>query len=355
MDRAATGRPLDDLPRGNLVLLSGLVLITFILHATFYRGFGFFRDELYFIACGRHLAWGYVDHPPAVPFIAWASRHLLGDTLFAIRFVPMLFAAAQVLFAGLTASAMGGRRYATLLAALCVLAAPQYFGSYLNTDMFPILAWAACGYIAARILAGGSPRLWLWFGVAAGLGLQGKHAMLFFGFAFVVGLLLSPQRRILLDPWLYAGGAVALLIFLPNILWEYRNHWATFELLHNVAASDKDLVLGPWAYLHANINSLSNLSFPIWVTGILWCLFTRAGRRFRAIGWTWIVAYVTFVLLKGKSYYLAPAYTPLFAAGAVALEAWLAPAATQRASLKPPLKERLKSVLKPVIAALILL
>ncbi|PYU11833.1 MAG: hypothetical protein DMG29_15275, partial [Acidobacteria bacterium] len=122
--------------RGDWMLLGGLTLITFVLHVAFYKGYGFFRDELYFIACSRHLAWGYVDQPPGVAVAAWASRHLLGDTLFAIRFAPMLFAAAQVLFTGLTARAMGGCRYAVLLACICVVAAPQYFGSYLNTDVF---------------------------------------------------------------------------------------------------------------------------------------------------------------------------------------------------------------------------
>src|SRR5437879_1313700 len=176
----------------------------------------------------------------------------------------MLFAAAQVLFAGRAARAMGGCRYAVLLACLCVVAAPQYFGSYLNTDVFMMLGWAACGYIAVLILAGGNPRLWLWFGLAAGLALQGKHAMLFFGFAFVVGLLLSSQRKMLLGPWPYAGGAVALIIFLPNLIWEYRRNWATLELLRNIAHGNKDLPVGPWAYFVSNVHSLSDLSFPIW-------------------------------------------------------------------------------------------
>jgi len=333
--------------RGDWMLLGGLTLITFVLHVAFYKGYGFFRDELYFIACSRHLAWGYVDQPPGVAVAAWASRHLLGDTLFAIRFVPMLFAAAQVLFTGLTARAMGGCRYAVLLACICVVAAPEYFGSYLNTDAFMMLGWAACGYIAVLILAGGNPRLWLWFGLAAGLALQGKHAMLFFGFAFVGGLLLSSQRKMLLGPWPYAGGAVALIIFLPNLIWEYRRNWATLELLRNIAHSNKDLPVGPWAYFVSNVHSLSDLSFPIWFGGILWCLFAKAGRRFRAIGWMWIVAYVTFIVLKGKTYYLTPIYAPLFAAGAVSVESLLEWSATKRAWLKP--------VLGTVIAVLILL
>src|SRR5271155_5162427 len=187
--------------RGEIALLGGLTLVTFALHLAFYKGYGFFRDELYFIACSHRLDWGYVDQPPGVAGVAWAARGLLGDTLFAVRFVPCVFAALQVLLTGLTARAMGAGRYAQFLACLCVIAAPQYFGSWLNTDMFMTLAWAACAWVAARILAGGNERLWLLFGLVAGLALQGKHAMLFFGFAFAAGLALSPQRKILLGPW----------------------------------------------------------------------------------------------------------------------------------------------------------
>jgi len=326
----------DALSRRDWWLLGGLTCAALALHFAFYKGYGFFRDELYFIACSHHLDWGYVDHPPGVAVVAWASRHLLGNSLLALRCVPVLFAGAQVLFTCLTARALGGRRYAALLAGVCVIAAPQYFGSCLNTDMFMALGWSACAYLAARILADENPRLWLWFGAVAGLALEGKHAMLFFLFAFVVGLLLSPQSKLLFSPWPYAAAAVSFVIALPNIVWEYRHHWATLELLRNVAHSDKNLRVGPWAYLVSNIHSLSDLSLPIWLGGILWCLFAKSG-RFRALGITWIVAFILFIVLKGKAYYLTPVYAPLFAAGAVAVETLLERLAACRAWLKPAL------------------
>jgi 4-amino-4-deoxy-L-arabinose transferase-like glycosyltransferase len=303
---------------------AGLAALTFLLHLAFYEGYGYFRDELYFLACSEHLDWGYVDQPPGVALAAWASRHVLGDTLLAVRFVPMVFAALQVLLAGLTARAMGGGLYAQALAAICVMAAPIYFGSYLNTDMFMSLGWAACAWVAARILAGGSPRLWLVFGLFAGLALQGKHAIVFFSFAFVVGLALSAQRRLLADPWLWAGAGVAALIAMPNLLWEYAHGWPTYELLSNIARSDKNTVLGPGAYLWTNIEYLSPITLPIWGAGLLWCLFSSAGRRWRSFGVTWVVAFGIFVALKGKGYYLAPVYSTLFCAGAVAIEGWSA-------------------------------
>ncbi|HMD31400.1 MAG TPA: glycosyltransferase family 39 protein [Candidatus Acidoferrales bacterium] len=330
--------------REDVLLLGGLTLFTFALHLVFYKGYGFFRDELYFIACSHLLDWGYVDQPPGVAVVAWAARGLLGDSLFAVRFVPCVFAALQVLLTGLTARAMGGGRYAQFLTCACVIAAPGYFGSWLNTDMFMELGWAACAWVAARILSGESPRLWLLFGLFAGLAMQGKHAMVFFGFAFAVGLLISPQRKMAIDPWLWAGGAVAFLIALPNLIWEYSHDWATYVMLSNVAKSDKNVVLSPLAYLLSNADALGRFAFPVWVAGLVWCLFAPSGRRFRALGWAWVIAYVTFLALKGKDYYLTPMYAMLFAAGAVVIEAWIA----RRGA-------KFQAVLRPAIPFVVLL
>jgi hypothetical protein len=323
--------------RTDWLLLGGLGLFTFAIHLALYKGYGFFRDELYFIACGNHLAWGYVDQPPGVAFIAWFSRKILGDNLFAIRFFPCVFAALQVLLTGLTVRALGGRRFAQAFACVCVIAAPAYFGSYLNTDMFMQLGWAACAWVAARILAGESSKLWLLFGLFAGLALQGKHAMAFFGIAFVIGLLIAPQRKILFSPWIWAGAAITFLIALPNILWEAQHNWATYELLHNIANSDKNVVLGPVQYLLSNVLYLSPLTLPVWLAGLYWFLFAKDGERFRALGWTWVISFILFVALKGKDYYLAPVYPMLFAGGAVAIENFLAasPDIAKHAWLKP--------------------
>jgi 4-amino-4-deoxy-L-arabinose transferase-like glycosyltransferase len=321
MDEATTsagrGRP-------QLAMLVGIAVAAFALHAAFYAGYGWFRDELYFLACSEHLDWGYVDAPPGVPLLLSVARQVFGDTLFGARFFPMLFAAFQVLLAGLTAHAMGGGRYAQALAALGVMVAPFWFPSYLNTDMFMDLGWAACAWLAARVLAGESPRLWLAFGAAAGLAFEGKHSIVFFLFAFVTGLLLTPERRFLADRRFWAGAALALLLALPNVAWQIAHSWPTLELLTNIARSSKNVERGPLAYLLANVAYLSPVTLPLWGSGLAWCGFARAGRRFRAFGLAWLIAFVLFVALKGKPYYFTPMFSTLFAAGAVALEAWIA-------------------------------
>ena len=331
--------------RGVWALLGGFAILAFVLHLILYRGYGFFRDELYFIACSRHLAWGYVDQPPGVAVLAWLGRHSFGENLFAIRFFPIVFVCLEIILVGLTARAMGGKRFAIALACLCTFAVPQYFGTWLNTDMFMTLGWAACAWIAARIFAGESPKLWIWFGVFAGLGLQGKHAMIFFGLAFFVGLLLTKERRQLAGPWLWLGGLTAFLIALPNVVWEILHQWATYELLSNIAHSNKNVVLGPVAYLVSNIMSFTVLPSIIGFVGLGWLFLSERGRPFRALGWTWILSYVLMVALKGKGYYLAPVYSTLFAAGSVAIGWWID-------ELHNPLARK---IAKPLLFALTLL
>jgi len=303
-------------------LLGGFAVAAFVLHAFLYRGYGFFRDELYFIACSKHLDWGYVDQPPGVAVLAWFGRHLFGDTLFAVRFFPIVFVSLLIILVGLTARAMGGGRFAVALASLCAFAVPQYFGTWLNTDMFMMLGWAACAWIAARIFRGESPRLWVWFGVFAGLALQGKHAMVLFGFAFAAGLLLS-DRRSFLGRWLWIGSLIAFLIALPNIIWEIQHNWATYELLSNIAHSDKNVVLSPLNYLGSNIMSFTILPSIIAFLGLGWLLFSGRGKPFRTLGWTWLISFLLIILLKGKNYYLTPLYSTLFAAGSVGIGSWI--------------------------------
>ncbi len=311
--------------KGDLAVIVGLSLATLLLHVLADSNYGYFRDELYFLACGRHLAWGYVDQPPLIAAIAEFSRWLLGDSLRAIRFFPALAGAAKVLLTGLVTRELGGKRYAQVLACVAVITAPIYLGidHLLTMNAFEPLFWMGCAYVAIRIIKGGSPKLWLVFGALAGLGLENKYSMLFFGFAFAVGLLLTPQRKVLRSPWIWIGGAVAFLVYLPNFLWEIRQHWPMFEILNNIQQSNKNTPVNLLSFFLGQLLLMEPLAAPLWLAGLAWFFFSKAGKPFRLLGWTFVVLFATFVLLHGKVYYLAPAYPMLFAAGGIAAEGWI--------------------------------
>jgi len=207
-----------------------------LLHLVVNGRYGYFRDELYYAACGQHLAWGYVDQAPLIAIVARLSRGLFGDSLHALRFFPALAAATQILLAGYIVRELGGHRYAQVLAATAMLVCPIFLtmDNFLSMNAFEPVFWMLCVAVALRIIRTGQQRLWLLFGLVAGIGILNKHSTLLFGFAFFVALLVTGQRRLLRDSWIWVGGLIAFAIFLPNLVWELRNHWPTIEILQNV-------------------------------------------------------------------------------------------------------------------------
>jgi len=318
-----------------LWIIAGIALFKLVLHLALGGRYGYFRDELYYLACAEHLDWGYVDQPPLIAVYAWLGRTVLGDSLLAIRFLPALAGAVMVFLAGLIARELGGSRFAQCIAALAVVAAPIHLGMniILTMNAFEPLFWMGCVYVLIRILKGGDPRRWLAFGALAGLGLQNKHSTLFFGFAIVVGMLLTPARRELANKWMWIGGAVALLIFLPNLIWQVQHGFPTYELLQNVERTSKNVVLAPVEFMKQQILILHPVLFPLWFAGLVYLLMGKPERQFRALGWAYLVLLATFIVLHGKNYYLAPIYPMLFAAGAIALDAGIR--RTGREWLKP--------------------
>jgi hypothetical protein len=305
-------------------VLAGLAVAKLLLQFAGIRHYGFFRDELYYMACGEHLAWGYVDQPPLIALLAWLSRHLLGNSLVSVRLLPVLAGAAVVFLTGIFARELGGGRFAQLLAATAVLFAPAYlaFDSFFSMNAFEPLFWLVCAWIVVRIVRGASPRWWLVFGAVAGVGLENKHTMAVFGFAVVAGLVLSGEFSMFCSRWMWIGGLIALVLFLPNLLWEARHHWPQIEVVRN-AQLYKNIPISPLRFLGEQIVFLHPIALPIWTGGLAWCFWARAGKRFRFLGWTYLVVMAVFILLGGKSYYAVPVYPILIAAGGVAVERFL--------------------------------
>jgi len=280
-------------------------------------GYGYFIDELYYIACSKRLAFGYVDHPPLSPWLLSVWSAVFGASTVAIRFLPALFGAATVFLTGWTARRLGAGLAGQGLAAVAYMAAAVpmvLFGIY-TMNALQMLIWAGLLYLLVAIGDGGSGRLWILFGVLAGLGLQNKHTLLLLGLALAVGLLLTRSRRFLGEKRLWLGGAVSLSILLPNILWQVRNGWPSLEFYRN-AALLKNLPATPLDVLGDQILYMNPVGAAVWLPGLALLLFSPRMKRWRFIGWIFLTL-LALLMLSGQSRpdRLTGAYPVLFAAG----------------------------------------
>ncbi len=304
-------------------VLVGLCAVKLLLHLfTSVRHYGYFRDELYYLDMARHLDWGYVDAAPLIAVYAKVALWM-GGSLAALRLLPALAGTALVALAILLARELGGGRYAQSLAGLAVLFSPGYLvmDSLLTMNAFEPVFWMGGVLVLMRLLRTRDSRLWLWFGLLVGLGLENKHSTLFFGFAVALSLLLTAHRRELLKPWIWAGAGIALLLFLPNVIWQIRHHFPTLEDLENVRREGKNVVLSPLAFVRQQIIAMQPVLFPVWLVGTIRLV---RDRRWRLLGFTFLVFFVVMEVAHAKDYYVFPIYAMVLAGGAVAIEEWTA-------------------------------
>jgi hypothetical protein len=298
-----------------------VALVRIVLY--FFAGphYGYFRDELYYLACGEHPAWGYVDQPPLIAWIAWFVWHTIGTSLWALRLLPALAGASTVVLAGLLARELGGRRWAMFLASLAALMAPVLLAmSHLFTmNAFDPLLWTGIAYLVVHIARDGSQTLWLVVGALAGITILNKYAVIFWLAGVVIGICLTGLRSSLRHRWFWLGCALTTAIAAPNFLWEWRHHFPFLELMHNVRASGRDILLPPLPYLLAQAQMLGFVAALLVLFALLF-FFSRQGRPYRALGWAYLIFLAEMMALRGKMYYVAPVYPMLFAAGAVWME-----------------------------------
>ncbi len=304
----------DRLPQLAVGVLIALCACKLLLHLlTSVLHYGYFRDELYYLDMARHLDWGYVDAAPLIAVYAKIAL-LMGGSLAALRILPALAGAALIALTILIVRELGGNRYAQFLAGLCILLCPSILvtDSLLTMNAFEPLYWMGCILVIARILRTGDSRLWIWFGVLAGLGLENKHSTLFFGFAVAAALLLTHHRGEFAKPWIWIALAIAIALFLPNLIWEAHRHFPTIEDLENVRREGKNVVLGPLAFVKQQIIVLDPILLLVWLPGLIWLL---RDRTWRVLGLIFVVFFITMEVSHGKDYYVFPIYPMLFAAG----------------------------------------
>ncbi len=301
-----------------------LAAVCLALHLIVNNRYAIFRDELYFIVCGQHPAFGYVDQPPLIPWIAGASHALFGEALLPLRLIPALAMSATTALAAEFARLLGGRSFAQWLCGLAVLVSPIFLvdGLLLTTDALQPLTWLACAWCLTRLAQSNDQRWWLGFGLAVGISLAGKYLIFFYLVGLAVGVLATPLRGSLLRPQIYIGALIALLFLAPSLYWQAENNWPFLEL--GKAAAGKNLALSPLGFIGQQLLFVGPAAAPIWLAG-LWRFGVRpAPPAMRPLPIAYAVTAALVYVLHGKAYYLTSAYPALLAGGAVAIEGWLA-------------------------------
>jgi hypothetical protein len=319
---------------------------TFVFHLAANPHYGFFRDELYFIICGRHPQWGYVDQPPVIPLLA-AGSQLLGHSLVALRAVSALFAAGSVFVTCRLVQEFEGGKFAQILAAVCVALAPilANFGMMVAPDSVGLWAWPLIVLYVVRIARGADPRWWLAVGVVSSIALESKYSAAFFLPSALAGVVLTRTRTVLKTPWFAWGAVIAVAIALPNVLWQAHHAFPMIELLQN-GQQRKNVVLDPLSFALQQLEITNPILALVWIGGLIWALLTPAARW---IGIGFVALLVLMIALHAKSYYMCDAYPALFALGAVSIERW-----TSRARFLRPAAIVLAAVAGFVLIPLVL-
>jgi len=283
--------------------------------------YGFYGDELYYIACSKHLDFGYVDHPPLVALLTFIERSIFGETKFGLRFLSGLACAVTVLFSAKIAGMLGGGKLARSLAALsiCFAVAFPAMSSFFSMNPVDITLCTVFIYLLSRTIAVPSPEKWIKLGVLFGAGLLNKYTFLVLGFSVLLSLIITKRWDVLKSSWMYVGSMMSIVMFLPHVMWQIRNGWPTLEFMHN-AAEFKNLSLSPFAFLLQLTIGLNPFMLPLWLSGLLYLLLRKEIKKFRFLGWIAVVFLLVYLVQNSKIYYVFPIFPLLLSSGAVAVE-----------------------------------
>jgi 4-amino-4-deoxy-L-arabinose transferase-like glycosyltransferase len=308
-------------PRAAIWSLVGLAAASIVAHFFIGNGYGFHRDELATLDDARHLDWGYVAYPPVTPFFGRISLAMFGTSLVGFRIFAALASAVSIILTGLMAREFGGGRTAQLVAAISAVPFCLAAGGLMQYVAFDYLFWTLVAYCFLRLLNSADPRWWVAIGSAIGLGMLTKYTMMFLVAGLVVAVLTTRLRLYLKSKWLWLGAGCAILIFLPNLCWQIRHHLISLDFLHHI--HERDVRIGRTKGFLPDQLLLTLFALPIAVIGLWFCLGDRHGRRFRAMVWLYLIPLVLFLVAQGRGYYLAPAYSILYAAGGAGVERYL--------------------------------
>ena len=306
----------------NKSLKSFLLLLALIkLVVPFFLQNGFYqphRDEYLYLAEAHHVAWGYMEVPPLLSVFAWITN-LFGASMFWIRIWPALFGALSFLLVGRIILSLGGRAFALVLGWL-----PFMIDGYMRLfflfmpNFLDVFFWTLIAFCIIRFIQTQQIKWLYWFGVAVGLGMMSKYSVAFYTASILGGILLTRQRRIFLNKHFYFASLIALILFLPNILWQYNHRFPV--ITHMNELQDEQLKYNTATDF---IISQIMMNLPcvfIWVAGLVYVIFNTQGKKYRFIGWAYLFVILLLIFLRGKDYYALGAYPVLFAFGGYELE-----------------------------------
>lgn len=309
--------------RGEIALLLTIAGAVALLHLLTNGRYGFHRDEFQFLSDAKHLDWGFVAYPPVTPALERIGLELFGVSLVGLRLFSVLAQSAAIILTGLMARELGGGRWAQVAAAVSVALSPLpiFEGTEFQYSSFDYLWWVWIAYLVVRLLRSDDARWWLGIGAVLGIGLETKYTILFYIVGILGGMILTPARKFFATRWFWAGVGIALLIFLPNFLWQSRHGFISQQFLQHIHARDVGEGRAK-GFLWQQVVICANLfATPLWVAGLV---ALRRSPRYRMLAWMYLIPLALFFFGNGRSYYLAAAYPMLFAMGGVVGERWVA-------------------------------
>jgi hypothetical protein len=309
--------------RGDLAALLAIAAAVAIVHLATNGRYGFHRDELQFLSDARHMDWGFVAYPPLTPLLEHISLAVFGLSMVGLRLFSVIAQAAVIVLTGLMARELGAGRMAQVTAALAVVLSPLplFNGTEFQYTSFDYLWWVLIAYFTIRLLKSENPRWWLAIGAVVGIGLQTKYSIVFFIAGILGGIALTSARRYLKSGWFWGGIALALVIFLPNFLWLVRHDFISYHFLQHIHKRDVGEGRADGFLLQQVLLCINVFAAPLALTGLL---FYLRDKRYRMLGWMYLIPLALFYFAKGRGYYVGAAYPMLLAAGAAGAERVLA-------------------------------
>jgi hypothetical protein len=312
-------RPISSFISSDIGILLLLALARILLQVFTNGQDGFHQDELVTLdAAAHHLAWGYVAWPPVTPFLARLALDLFGPSVIGLRSFAVLAEGLVMLMAALMIRDLGGKRWAQILGAIAVATSPLSIvqGGLFQYETLDYFYWVLLAFMVVRLLKSENPRWWLGIGAAIGLGMMTKYTIAFSVAGLIVGILVT-NRLYLKSRWLWAGAALALVIWLPNLLWEAQNNWISVYFLASIHTRDMQSGLTSSFLSDQLLFNFNPVMLFLVATGLYYFFFAPAGKRYRLMGWMYMTPFILLLLTHGKGYYLAATYPMLAAGGAV--------------------------------------